>query len=96
MSESLTPAQRRTQLARQAFDAKFDSPEAKSEYFRDLAQRSHERRLTLSGDEAAAIAAAYALLSQIAARAQDTIDKSDRSKKSAAREPPNPQRKSNS
>ena len=62
MSETLTPAQRRTLPARQALAAKFASPAEKTEYFRDLARRSHERRLVLSGDDAAALLAAYTLL----------------------------------
>ena len=55
MPETLTPAQRRTLPARQALEAKFATTVEKTEYFRDLALRSHERRLTLSGDEAAAV-----------------------------------------
>jgi hypothetical protein len=51
MADVLTPAQQRTLAARQALAAKFPSPEKKSEHFRALARRSHERRLTLSGDE---------------------------------------------
>ena len=62
MSETLTPAQRRTLPARQALAAKFASTAEKTEYFRELARRSHERRLTLSGDEATALLAAYTLL----------------------------------
>jgi hypothetical protein len=68
MPETLTPAQRRTLPARQALEAKFASPVEKTEYFRDLARRSHERRLTLSGDEASAVLAAYTLLGSIAER----------------------------
>ena len=72
MSETLTPAQRRTLPARQALAAKFASTAEKTEYFRELAQRSHERRLVLSGDDAAALLAAYTLLRQIAERDQAT------------------------
>jgi hypothetical protein len=72
VSETLTPAQRRTLPARQALTAKFASTAEKTEYFRDLARRSHERRLVLSGDEAEAVVAAYTLLRQIAERAQST------------------------
>jgi hypothetical protein len=68
--ETLTPAQRRTLPARQALEAKFTSTAEKAEYFRELARRSHERRLILSGDEVAAVLAAYALLRRIAERAQ--------------------------
>jgi hypothetical protein len=70
LSETLGPAQRRTFPARQALAAKFATPEAKSEHFRRLARRSHERRLTLSGEEAAAVLGAYELLRRIAERAQ--------------------------
>jgi hypothetical protein len=72
MPDPLTPAQRRTLPARQALAAQFASPEAKTEYYQELARRSHERRLTLSGDEAAALLAAYTLLRQIIERAQST------------------------
>ena len=65
MEEALTPAQRRTLPARQALAAKFSSPEEKSEHFRSLARRSHERRLTLSGDEAAALLHFHELLGSI-------------------------------
>ena len=70
MSEPLTPAQCRTRSARQALAAKFSTPEERSEYFRDLARRSHERRLTLSGDEAAALVGAYDLLRSVVGRAR--------------------------
>ena len=70
MAEPLTPAQRRTLPARQALAAKFSSPEAKSAHFRSLAHRSHERRLTLSGDEAAALEHIYRLLGGIVDRTQ--------------------------
>ena len=74
MSETLTPAQRRTLPARQALEAKFASTAEKSEYFRGLARRSHGRRLVLSGDEAAGLLAAYALLRSIAERVQFPTD----------------------
>jgi hypothetical protein len=72
MPNPLTPAQRRTLPARQALAAQFASPEAKTEYYQELSRRSHERRLTLSGDEAAALLAAYTLLRQIIERTQST------------------------
>jgi hypothetical protein len=78
VSETLTPAQRRTLPARQALEAKFASPTEKTAYFRELARRSHERRLTLSSDEAAAVLQAYTLLRAIAERAQHSADSSDR------------------
>ena len=74
MPEPLTPAQRRTLPGRQAHAAKFASTAEKTEYFRDLARRSHERRVVLSGDEAAAVLAAYTLLRSIAERAHRSTD----------------------
>jgi hypothetical protein len=70
MEEGLTPAQRRTLPARQALAAKFSSPQEKSEHFRGLARRSHERRLTLSGDEASALLHFHGLLGRIVERTQ--------------------------
>jgi len=70
MADILSPAQRRTLPARQALAATFSSPEAKSAHFRSLAHRSHERRLTLSGDEAAALEHVYQLLGGIVDRTQ--------------------------
>ena len=70
MADILSPAQRRTLPARQALAAKFSSPEAKSAHFRSLAHRSHERRLTLSGDEAAALLRFHELLGSIVKRTQ--------------------------
>ena len=68
MAEDLSPAQRRTLAARAALAAKFSTPQEKSAYFSDLARRSAERRLTLSGDEAAALVGAYDLLRSIVGR----------------------------
>ena len=62
--ETLTPAQRRTLPARQAFGAKFSSPEEQSAYFAALARRSHERRRTLSGAQSVSL---LALLERIVA-----------------------------
>jgi hypothetical protein len=56
--------------ARQALEAKFPGPEEKSQHFRELARRSHARRLTLSGDEAAMLAHAYDALRRIVEREQ--------------------------
>jgi len=70
MAEPLTPAQLRTLPARRALAAKFSSPQEKSEHFRSLARRSHERRLTLSGDEAAALLHFHELLGSIVDRTQ--------------------------
>jgi hypothetical protein len=88
MPEPLTPAQRRTLPARQALEAKFSSTEEKTEYYRDLARRSHERRLVLSGDDATAVLAAYSLLRQIAERAQSTTGPPGNSLRRRYRESP--------
>ena len=70
MEKGLTPAQQRTLAARRAFAARFGSSEEQSEHFRALARRSHQRRVTLSTDEAAALLDACDLLRRIAERAQ--------------------------
>jgi hypothetical protein len=92
MSEPLTPAQRRTLPARQALAGKFASPEEKTAYFRNLAQRSHERRLVLSGDDAAVLLAAYTLLRQIAERAQSTTGPPTNPQDGATGTPPSQRR----
>jgi hypothetical protein len=74
VEETLTPAQRRTLPARQAQAAKFLDPEQKSRHFRELARRSHERRLTLSGDEAAMLAHVSDVLRRIVERDQRPHD----------------------
>ncbi len=68
MHEVLSPAQRRTLPAREAFARKFPSPEAKSEHFRAMAERANAGRVVLSGDEATALRDAYRLLRTIADR----------------------------
>jgi hypothetical protein len=75
MSAPLTSNQRRTEAARAALAAKFSTPEQKREHYRALGQKSAEGRIVLSGDQAqelsehtAALARAYAFLSEIAAR----------------------------
>ncbi len=65
---TLTQAQERTLPARRAFAARFRTPEEQSVYFRDLAERSHAGRVTLSGEEAEAVAAAYRLLASVASK----------------------------
>jgi hypothetical protein len=70
VTETPTGRQAQAARARRAFLTKFSSPEAKTEYFRELARRSHERRLTLRADETAALAHAVQLLTAIVARAQ--------------------------
>jgi hypothetical protein len=69
-AEMVTDRQRRTLPARQALAQQFSSPEQKSEFYRSLGKRSAESRIVLSGDEAAALVDAYALLGRIAERAR--------------------------
>ncbi len=69
MPEVLTTNQRRTLSAREAFAGKFPNPEAKSAHYRAMAAKANAGRVVLSGDEAAALGSAYALLGTIAARA---------------------------
>ncbi len=70
MSEPRTARQRQTQAARHALAERFSSPEERSEHYRALGRLSAERRLVLSGDEASALADAYALLARIVARTE--------------------------
>ena len=62
-----TSPEARTRKAREAFNAKFPDEESRSEYFRSLGKRSAER-ITLSAEEARALASAYDLLGNVAAR----------------------------
>jgi hypothetical protein len=70
MAELLSPAQRRTEAARQAFAAKFRTPEEQREYFRSLGRRSAAGRVVLSASDAATLADAYRLLGTIFERTQ--------------------------
>ena len=70
MPELLTARQQQTRAGRQALAEQFSSPEARTEHYRALGRRSAERRITLSGDEAAALVDAYSLLTRIAERAR--------------------------
>src|SRR5215217_7393809 len=63
-----TPGQRQTKAARDAFASRFSSPEERSRFYREIGRRGNDARLVLSGDEAAVLAEAYALLSRIAGR----------------------------
>jgi hypothetical protein len=67
----LSPAQRRTLPARKALAAKFSSPEAKREYYREIGERGNAGRLVLRADEAEALRDAYRLLAKIADRLPD-------------------------
>lgn len=69
----ITPEQR-TRRAREAFDAKFSTPEEKSEYFRSIGRQESERRrggVVLSADEAATLVSVYRQLREIAQRLPD-------------------------
>jgi hypothetical protein len=70
MPEPITARQRQTLSGRQALAEQFPSPEARTEHYRALGRRSAERRVVLSGDEAAALVGAYELLARIAERAR--------------------------
>ncbi len=71
MDTVLSPAQRRTLPARKALAAKFSSPEAKREYYREIGERGNAGRLVLRADEAEALRDAYRLLRTIADRLPD-------------------------
>jgi hypothetical protein len=66
-----TANQQQTQRAREAFAAKFSTPEERTEYFREMGRRSAERRrgsITLLPEEAEALSGAYDVLRKIAER----------------------------
>jgi len=65
---TLSPQQKRTANGRRTFLEKFSTPDEKSQYFQALGRRAAENRFVLTGDEASALAEAYAILSRIAAR----------------------------
>jgi hypothetical protein len=65
---TLAARQAQTRTARQTFSNSFNSPESRTAYFRDLGRRSAERRVTLSAEQAEAVAAAYQLLGSIASK----------------------------
>jgi hypothetical protein len=64
----LSSGQYQTKRAREAFAAQFPTPESKTEFYRELGRKSAAGRIVLSGEEAAALADAYALLGRIAER----------------------------
>lgn len=68
MAETLTRAQKRTLPARRALAAKFSTPESRSEHYRQLAAKANAGRVTLSADEAEAVATALRLLGTISAK----------------------------
>ncbi len=69
-AEVLTDRQRQTLPARQALNAKFETPQQRSDHFRELGRKSAEGRILLSADESAALVSAYDLLTRIAERAR--------------------------
>ncbi len=66
---ALAKRRRQTVNAIAAFAARFETPEQRSADYKELARRSAERRVVLSGGEASALRDAYALLCCIAERA---------------------------
>jgi hypothetical protein len=70
MSEPLTARQRQTLAARRTFADRFTTAEEKTEHYRVLGRKSAVHRVVLSGQEASALAEAYALLARIVARTQ--------------------------
>lgn len=68
VEKNLSPAARRTLPGRTAFQAKFTTPEEKTEFYRQLGKQSARERVTLSGAERRALSDAYALLGRIVAR----------------------------
>jgi hypothetical protein len=69
----LANRRRQTLPARQALAERFSSTAEKSKHFRELARKSHECRVTLSGDEAAALVEAYELLGKITERTRSKV-----------------------
>lgn len=64
----------RTAAARRAFEEKFNSPEERRDYMRELAARGNARRITLSSEEAEALAGAYALIRRVYERHAAKLD----------------------
>jgi hypothetical protein len=71
VTDVLSPGGRRTQAAREAFARKFPTPEARSEFYRQIGERGNAGRLVLRAEEAAALRGAYQLLAKIADRLPD-------------------------
>jgi hypothetical protein len=71
MSEVLTAGQRRTARARETFAQSFSTPEARSEHYRQMAEKASAGRVVLRAEEAAALRDAYQLLRTIADRLPD-------------------------
>ena len=66
--ETVTPNRKRTAAARRALAARFVTPEAKTEFYRELGRKSAMGRVVLSAEDAAALGNAYALLGRIASK----------------------------
>ncbi|MCA9880019.1 MAG: hypothetical protein KC442_19630 [Thermomicrobiales bacterium] len=64
----LSPNQRRTLRARERFNAKFPTPEARSEHFRQMARRAKAGRVTLSTTEVEVLSSAAAILASVLGR----------------------------
>jgi hypothetical protein len=60
------PNSKRTQRAREVFAERFASPEERTAFYRELGRHSAQGRIILSGEAAAALRDAYALLRSIA------------------------------
>jgi hypothetical protein len=76
MPENLTARQRQTLNARTALAARFPNDEAKSEHYRDLAEKANAGRVVLSGEEAQRLASAYELLRGIGEKARAKVAQS--------------------
>jgi hypothetical protein len=82
--ETLTPGQQRTTAARDALARKFPSPEAKSEFYREIGARGNAGRVVLRAEEATALRDAYRLLASIADRIPDPSESADEQDDDAA------------
>jgi hypothetical protein len=71
---TLSPNQRRTRRAREVFAAKFPTPEARSEHYRQMAEKANAGRVVLRAEDAEALRDAYALLTKIADRLPDSTE----------------------
>lgn len=69
MTEStLTRSQQQTQKARESFAARFPTPEARTEHYRELGRKSAEGRVVLRVEEFDALVRAHALIDPIIER----------------------------
>lgn len=77
MSDVLSPNQRRTQAARSTFSEKFDSPEAKSEFYRSIGEKGNAGRVTLAPAKADALRQYAAVLGEAYAFISSLVPKDD-------------------